>query len=612
MTQHPIATFVASAVWALLAAAHAQAQATRAAPALAPLRDQIEKSEDTLLRARALERVTCTSASAAQAGFVAYKKADDAELSALAQWASQTREACAVARREADNAETVAKAAWANLNAALNPSVQPVLVVDFMAAPSALPARPLPTPVSPRETATRTDAPAPAALPLGVAELIERAAKAQDRVDSARAAFADPYESGDAASAAVLKANGLDAEQRRILVEQAQAARASARKVRDSVKAAQYSANELVKSALLLKECDPTPGCANGTLQVKTSEVARRLDGQLREAKTAFEAAKQAGLLAEVGVTYPGADAAKQRANAIAFAKLLDTFPDARSALGEASSFALSAIGSSKVASIKLGGARNLPYGWRQTSFTLSAPLDSSESAQLYTRGTGFDNAASLSASTYWVLGGSRGEMFAGETYLTAAGVKGSAGLGGKHKYRGDDLKKREAERMLREGSVGGYVTLFRQDRDNFGNAEGEPWVHVLSVDARRKAKLGDKSTRCPAPAVGASASLDCVTDYFTAPKFEYSRQFSYEYRMQREKWAFAPKVQYEDVSHLTTVRAPLYLIRSGDPKADKAFNAGIELVWTRGRDEAGKRTTDRALGLFVGVPFSLGEVNRD
>lgn len=73
-----------------------------------------------------------------------------------------------------------------------------------------------------------------------------------------------------------------------------------------------------------------------------------------------------------------------------------------------------------------------------------------------------------------------------------------------------------------------------------------------------------------------------------------------------------APKVQYEDLSHETTLRVPVYWIRSSDPVAKKAFNAGFELLWTRGRNEAGQRTTDRALGVFVGMPLSLGTPSRE
>lgn len=572
MSQPPSTRFLATTAWTLLWMA--QAHAADAVSVLAQQRDQIETSEARVAHLKAHERSACDSANAALASFVALKKADDSALNALAQQALQARDACARARSQADDAEAAARSAWAGL----------------------------------RGLVTGPGAPAP--LLLGVSELVAKAALAQKRVDKARGDYADPYEAGDAASAAVLAGPGLDAQQRADLANQAQKARDSAAKVRRAITAAQRAANLLVAQALELRKCEPDPGCTDSAVQSLATTAYRQMDDALGVARSEFEQGKLAGLFAQVGVTYPKDEVAQS--NAIAFARLLDTFPDARSALGEESAFGLSAIGTSKLASIKLGGARNLPYGWRQTSFTLNAPLDGSDSAQLYTRGKGFDNAASLSASTYWVLGGSRGGMFAGKTYLTAAGIKASVGLGGKHSYRGDDLKPREAERLLREGSVGGYVTLFRQARDDTGNPVGEPSVHVFSVDAKRAAELGTKTTRCPAPATGMGATLDCVNDYFVAPRFGYSRLFSYEYRIQRPTWAFAPKVQYEDASQVTTVRTPFYLIRSGDPGAKQAFNAGIELVWTRGRDESGKRTTDRTLGVFVGLPFSMGEVRRD
>ena len=535
-------------------------------------RDEIERSEKSLALVKALERTACDRAAAALSAFVGVPSASASELQALAVAASQTRETCTSAEAATKAATETASVAWDKLKKHL-------ALASVMEAGTVNP----------------------------LAKLIESAAGAQERVDKARSKYADPYGAGDIAASQLLSAKNLDAAELKQKQEQVVQVRASANTVRKALTDAQRAANSLVDTALQLKTCaDP---CTDVDVQQAAFVAQTQLNSALKRAKDTFDGGQKVALEVAVGVTY---NDPTDRSNAIAFAHLLDTFPDARSALGEASAFGLSAIGTSKVASIKIGGARNLPYGFRQTSFTLSAPLDSSENKQLYTRGTGFNNAASLAASTYWLLGGSRDKLFAGKTYLTAAGVNASTGLGGKHSYLGDDLKERDAERLFREGSVGGYVSLFRQSRDALGEAVGNPTMHVISMDAQREMALGKKTTRCAAKPVAPSASLGCVTGYFTAPDFKYSRLFSYEYRLQDKNWAFAPKLQYEDVSHLTTLRAPVYLIRSGDPKADKAFNAGVELVWARGRDDAGKRVTDRTLGLFVGLPFTLGEVNRD
>jgi len=553
-------------------AAWSPARAATAPTNLETLRDLLKARQDTLAELRASARLECDLAAIALNNFFIVQPSVGDALKAPALQAVQSREACRRATTAADDADKAAKLAW-----------------DALGNAVAAPAAPLP-------------------LLLGVGEIIQKAALAQSRVDQARSDYADPYESGDAASKKVLDAKNLNKEDLKAHTKHAREARDSAAKVSRAVRAAQSASNRLVREALVLKECHPT--CTELSVQQAASRAQAQLIESLDTAKSEFELGKQAALFASVGVEYPNNAAAQK--NAIAFARLIDVFPDARSALGEASVFGLTANGTNTVATIKLGGANVLPFGWRQTSFTLSAPLDSKDNPRLYTRGAGFNDAAVLGGSTYWFFGGKVGSLLADKNYLTAGGVRGSVGLGGKLKYRGDDLKERDAERLFREGSVGGYFTLFTQSRNDKNQAVADPGVHLLSADLKRAMSRGTESTRCPAQPTGANPYLVCVSGYFTPPSFKYSRLIGYEYRWQTADWAIAPKVQYEDVTDQTTVRLPYYFIRSSDPAAKKSFSAGLELLWTRGRADDGRRVTDRTLGVFVGLPLSFGVPSRE
>ncbi len=390
----------------------------------------------------------------------------------------------------------------------------------------------------------------PATTPSEVQKaLLEAASKAQGRVNTARAKFADPYEATDQASSLLVAENGLKDEDLQSNIDSTIKGRASAAEVRGHLRRAQSAANRLVEHSLNLRGCSAEP-CAKISTWAAAGEALEVMNTALSKAETTFNVGKEAGRWVTAGVNYPN-DPTK-RPNAVAFAKLLEASPDARALLGESSALGFSASGGANSIAVKLGSAKDLPLGWRQWSVTFKAPLAAESSPQLYSQKTGFNNAASLGFSTYWLLGGKDDKLFSGDSYLTVGGLKGDAGLGGKLKYRdvADITKEKEADRLLKEGTVGAYFALFTKE-----TAQGRlPGLHLLTLDYTRKAARGDKQTRCPAtPATGAT-TLNCITDYFAAPEFERHAVLGYEYRLQGQKWAIAPKISFD---HKKTDRFP-------------------------------------------------------
>lgn len=412
-------------------------------------------------------------------------------------------------------------------------------------------------------------------------QLVGAAAKAQEAVVAARAKAADAYAVSDAAAAKALAAKAADdaTARGRELRTAVKTGIQSAVAARDAVSDAQQAANVLVSSAVELAECkEQDAACIRGKSvdRLSAALAQTQLRSELARADEQSGLVKESSWAAEAAIS--NARMADRR-KSVAFARMLDTYPDARSLVGDASGGQINAARGESSATIKYSMGKTQLLGSRQHSITLTTPLGADGFAR---------TPQSLAYSTYWLQGIDSDKRTPIVDLLWVGGLSPKLSYSESTYYDkarfGETISTRQ-----RAWSLTGFIGYYRMRGDN-------PDVHLLELELKRDSKEADAEFRCAVPASASDSSVTCLQGAFGPPEKAYSRVYRYQWRTELAKVAWSPTLSYDDGKKETRFEMPIYFIRPEGK--DQPFNAGIKLDWR-------SKSPDR-IGIFVGTNFDL------
>lgn len=409
-------------------------------------------------------------------------------------------------------------------------------------------------------------------------EVVASAAKAQARVSEMKASTANAYALGDAAASTVLKSKAADNQTRQGEELRAAAGQGtrSAETTHEAVRGAQAASNHLVRHAIALLECrERDEACLkeNARIQAEASAADFRLASNLTRAEQAYQLTKEASWAAAAGQHGKLAD----RQRSVAFARLLDTYPDARSLVGEASAAQINTSREGTDATIKISLGKSGLGSWRQHAVTVQAPLGDRDRVQ---------SPVSLGYSSYWLRTLDNSVKEADIDLLWVAGFAPKVDFL-QHAYRDAARIDEKISHRARAWTLSAYVGWYWMRSKS-------PDLHLLTVDVKRFYQHADAEIRCPASVAGQVAT--CFESEFEAPEKKYTRVFKYQWRTQAGRYALSPTLSYDQRSKEKRLELPIYLWRPEGK--DQPFNAGIKF-------DIASKSADR-VGLFVGTNFDL------
>ena len=414
-------------------------------------------------------------------------------------------------------------------------------------------------------------------------DVIASAAKAQARVAEVKASTANAYALGDEAAATVLNSKAADNKGKlgTELRAAADQGTRSAETTREAVVAAQRASNHLVRSAIALLECaERDEACLKelARTQADASAADFRLASSLTKAGQAYQLTKQANWAAAAGKHARLAD----RQKSVAFARLLDTYPDARSLVGEASAAQINTSREGTDATIKISLGKSGLGGVERHAITLNAPLGDRDLVK---------SPVSLGYSTYWLR---RLEKSMDENEVDLLWVTGFSPKVDflQHSYRDPARIDEPIDSRARAWTISAYFGWYWMRTES-------PDLHLFTVDVKRYYEHAESAIRCAAPVTGPVST--CFDSEFAAPEKKYGRVFKYQWRLKTRSIALSPTLSYDQRSKEKRLELPIYLWRPEGK--DQPFNAGIKF-------DIGSKSADR-VGLFVGTsfdPFGLPE----
>lgn len=524
----------------------------------------------------AQEAVACTKAMDANQALLKPINQSAAILQNLAKLASDAQSECDSARRDRKRLEELNK----ELQAAAF-SVLRLVASDIgdCRADKAAPCRAevLEDVVDTLEVALQSR-PDDKALVASKKQLLDAAGKAQKLVTGAKAKTDDAYKLGDLAAATALANEAIDDNVRRgrELRDAAKMGSTGAAAAKQAISNAQEAANVLVNQARELAVCPSADlKCLEEKKAARTAAAWAQtmLRAELAQAEEQYGKTKEAVWGAAAGSHPKLAD----RRRSVAFARLLDTYPDARSLVGESSAGQITASSGDATATLKYSLGRTALLGAQQHSITFSSPIGADGLSR---------NPQSLAYSTYWVRGLDQGSATPVLDLLWVAGLSPKIGFKESDYYDaarfGETLSSRQ-----KSWSISAFFGYFRMKGES-------PDVHLIELALKRDAVPRDTEIRCATPTNAASASVKCLEGVFGPPERAYSRVLRYQWRTEYSNVALSPTLTYDDRSRETRFELPIYLIRPEGK--DQPFNAGIRLDW-------GSKTRDR-IGVFVGTNF--------
>jgi hypothetical protein len=410
-------------------------------------------------------------------------------------------------------------------------------------------------------------------------EVVDVAAKAQAQVNEIKATTADAYQLGDQAKVTVFKNKAADYRklQGEGLRNAARQGDESASATRRAVAEAQIASNVLVSRAIeLLPDCEVGDAdClkARARVQAEASAADFELASSLNRAAQSYQRTKEANWQAAAGEYGRLAD----RRKSIAFARLLDAYPDARSLVGETNAAQINTSGDGTDATIKISLGKSGLGSWRNHAITLKAPLGERERVR---------SPVSLGYSSYWLSTLDKGAQGKDVSWLWVAGFAPKVDFL-THEYRDPTRVEEPITNRAREWTLSTYFGWYRLHNKS-------PDLHLLSIDVKRDHKHVGAEIRCPAPVPDKVAT--CVESEFTAPEKKYSRLLRYQWRTQFGSYPLSPTLSYDQRTKEKRLEVPIYLWRPEGK--DQPFNAGIKL-------DIGSKSADR-VGFFVGTNFDL------
>lgn len=427
-----------------------------------------------------------------------------------------------------------------------------------------------------------------------IAKLRERAAEMQDRVDAQRAKAADPFGPLDEASKLLIGGKVPAADEARKARAAMEDAYARAGKVKGDLVKAQIEANTLIQAVHKLDQC-PAADCPEWDNSWQVAQQAARTADNLLDVV--------AGHLKVVKDTVDIANGAKytsnaERRRALAFQSLLDTYPSARSLVGEKEVFSLTAGANNGRASLKINANRLVPWNWRATSLILSAPTSKDgDATKLFTTPNGLAAGTSLTLSSYWL---DARDVNVERPVFNVLQAYGFSLSGGRRSvtYLNSDPAKLGEKIGTSQGTwaASAYTALFSTSSPENSN------VHILRFTVDRDLDVELAKTVCPLPG-GSATTLGCHTGVFKAPERAYGRTLSYEYRLQVAKLALSPTFDFtrESGQWVKSFRLPVYFLRDGTK--DNGLTAGLAYEWNQ-KDKG-------SVSLVVGAPFNLFSLDR-
>ena len=413
--------------------------------------------------------------------------------------------------------------------------------------------------------------------------LVKSASDAQQRVSKVKQDTADVYPLGDTAIATVLKSRSSDDKMPRgeSLREAAEQGMRSSVATKAAVGEAQTASNALVRHAVdLLEPCkSETAKCLENRERARVAAVAAdsRLSASLAQAEQSYQLTKEAGWAAEAGKYGRMAD----RQRSVAFARLLDTYPDARSLVGETSAAQINTSGDGTDATIKISLAKVGLGSARQQAIILKAPLGDRDRVK---------TPVALGYSSYWLRALDPKKKEGEYDLLWVTGFSPKVDFATRS-YRDPAHIEKSIDMRAREWTLAGYVGWYWLRNRS-------PDLHLLTVEVKRTYDAKAKQIRCPAPVLDTVPT--CFDDVYEKPEKRYERQFKYQWRTQLPtelgSFALSPTFSYDQRTKEKRLEVTLYLWRPEGK--DQPFNAGIKL-------DIGSKSADR-VGLGVGTNFDL------
>lgn len=444
----------------------------------------------------------------------------------------------------------------------------------------------------------------------GVANLVDKGAKAQAGVAALNANSKEAFKVTDEARAIALglardaiKAGGppgSEASQKALqTIKDAQQAHEEALSVYKMRYGAQALGNELSGAALELARCSIENCTDRDRLMTETNRASQAMDEKKKESKEKLTAAKL--LSFGIRASEVSKSAAEQQA-ALEFLQFIDRNPNAGWKFGgEATTLSAGAEGAT--AAIRVSLQRFVNTWARDTSITLSSPVakGSDSTALLASNGSYRPDETKLRYEVAGVrqLGNGKGDFVRFNQVAYFAQVSRLRFRVGNPAAAGDPSQYSRTAWSL------GASSLFAQAEDSA--------VHRVGFAVERGYDAGRQSTRCkvaPDPIVDPAtgnptgvneAFLRCMTAFFSPVKVAWSRTLDYRYRREWERVAIAPAFSYEHATKTKTYELPVYLVRGEGDNADK-FTAGVAYRHTSKPGEP----ADKRWELFVSSPLSL------
>lgn len=425
--------------------------------------------------------------------------------------------------------------------------------------------------------------------------VVVNAQDAQEKVDKARAALVGVYDVVDSATKAALK---LQLKTDGSLVTTSNDFQDLARGARDARSDAQTAANAFLKEALVIKACllteSKTCGSAHALAYGNAVAQQSRMNVALALSKEKLKQLTTAAAEVEVAVVYTNPI---QRVDALRFAKLLETYPEAGAPFAK-NGYSLIVSSKETSASIKLGLNRLFPSGWREASVLFSAPLSGSRPSNVFNYADGLIGLPKVGLS--YALMDARPVSDKG-TWLVSFTTGLRVGYETRNYYAtGPAFPQSDSSVRLLPwtASVAGV-----------GHDVGTRRAHVLRASWQRIYKDGPVKNRCPVDRTGDVLFVDCITGNFGAPTARNEGVLSYQYRYRNEAESFAasPTLTHNTRTRVTEFGLPIYLWH-GEEEGKATFNTGIRIDWVgKGKEAISGNTRNKwSFGIFVGAPFSL------
>lgn len=423
-------------------------------------------------------------------------------------------------------------------------------------------------------------------------DLVKAGREAQAEVEKQKAAARKLFELIDEATAAAMALKSKDDQP---LVNEAKGLQAKANDAVKAARKAQSKANEMVEAALVIKHCqlDKTKDCAQAaaTAYAEGNAARAQMDEQINIAKSNVEKVTNAAAQIIIAKEY---DDPADRANALAFRKLLEKYPLAGAPFTK-DGVTLLASAKEKKATLVVSGASLLSHDWRRWALRISSPLGDDGEGQPIRYARSGVNQPSFGLSYDW-----GGGKFLGKKSLLRSFSLGANVSYTDETYRSADLGADLTDKATKTRYWPTNVYLAGVVHDTTTSN-----AHLLRLAYQRQYEAKTKTIRCPAGGTG-SLAVNCVSASFGAPSLSEEGVVTYEYRYKGSDFAFSPSVTHNWVNRVTEVGMPIYLVKSADDDK-RPLTGGLRIDWrSKPKNAAPTDKNEWSIGVFVGAAFSL------